>query len=78
MGQEERTRRHGRVTAVGFGQGTFAGTHRNGQDAPNAVLGAIAIERTGSTHGGPFETSTDTADQRSTEPFAWLKLQLPR
>jgi hypothetical protein len=22
------------VTAVGFGQGTFAGTRRNGQDAP--------------------------------------------
>ena len=34
VGRKSGSRRHRRVTAVGFGQGTFAGTHRNGQDAP--------------------------------------------
>ena len=42
-GRKSGTRRHGRVTAVGFGQGTFAGTHRNGQDAPEPDLGGTGF-----------------------------------
>ena len=36
-----------------FGEGTFASTHGNGQDAPIADLPALVSERGGSTRTGP-------------------------
>ena len=41
-----------------FSQATFAGAHGNGRDAPTAAVPITPIERSSSTHLGPYGSLT--------------------
>ena len=68
-GRKSRSRRHGRVTAVGFGLGTFAGTHRNGhsfdlaREGTGHPLARIVARLPGTVIGLGLDISKDAARQ---------------